>query len=110
MSSIGRAAVKPMMASAQAARFQYQRRTATSAGTAQASSNSENKSRPSNDAADKKVEDIKQKKKTMAQLDEEMRLAMEGISGEGGEHGAELEDGKPVAMKRSVKENMFRVI
>ena len=52
----------------------------------------------------------KPKKKTMAQLDEEMRLKLEGISGEGGEAGLELEDGQPVAMKRSVKNNMFRLI
>jgi len=50
------------------------------------------------------------KQKTMAMLDEELRLKMEGISGEGGESGVEYEDGKPVAMKRSVKENMFRYI
>ena len=46
----------------------------------------------------------------MAELDEEMRLKLEGISGEGGEAGRELEDGQPVAMKRSVKNNMFRLI
>ena len=50
------------------------------------------------------------KKKTMAELDDEMRLKLEGISGEGGEAGLELEDGQPVAMKRSVKNNMFRLI
>ncbi len=49
-------------------------------------------------------------KKTMAQIDEEMRLAMEGMSGDGGESGMELEDGKPVSMKRGVRENMFRYI
>ena len=46
----------------------------------------------------------------MAELDDEMRLKLEGISGEGGEAGLELEDGQPVAMKRSVKNNMFRLI
>ena len=49
-------------------------------------------------------------KKTMAQLDEEMRQAMEGTAGDGGEAGLELEDGKPVSMKRGVKDNMFRYI
>lgn len=49
-------------------------------------------------------------KKTMAQLDEELRLKLEGMSGEGGAAGIELEDGKPVAMKRGVKDNMFRLI
>lgn len=49
-------------------------------------------------------------KKTMAQLDEELRLKLEGMSGEGGAAGIELEDGKPVAMKRGVRDNMFRLI
>ncbi|KAH8162350.1 hypothetical protein CIB48_g5894 [Xylaria polymorpha] len=48
--------------------------------------------------------------KTMAQLDEELRQKMLGIAGDGGEAGVEYEDGKPVAMKRSVKNNMFRYI
>ena len=65
---------------------------------------------PNNTVIEKKLEDIKQTKKTIAQLDEEMRQAMEGISGDGGVHGIEYEDGKPVAMKRAVKENMFRLI
>jgi len=50
------------------------------------------------------------KKKTLAELDEELRLKMEGIVGDGGEAGVEYEDGVPVAMKRSVKSNMFRYI
>ncbi|CAL8578325.1 hypothetical protein XPA_004114 [Xanthoria parietina] len=49
-------------------------------------------------------------KKTMAELDEELRMKMEGKSGEGGEAGLELEDGKPAAMKRGVRNNMFRLI
>ena len=49
-------------------------------------------------------------KKTMAEVDEEMRRAMEGMAGDGGESGVELEDGKPVSMKRGVRENMFRYI
>ena len=51
-----------------------------------------------------------QLKKTMAQLDEELKLKLEGVSGEGGEAGLELEGGKPVSMKRGVRENMFRYI
>jgi hypothetical protein len=50
------------------------------------------------------------KKLTTAELDEQLRDKMEGRSGEGGEAGVEYEDGKPVAMKRSVKNNMFRLI
>ncbi len=46
----------------------------------------------------------------MAELDEELRLKLEGISGDGGEAGLELENGRPVAMKRGVKDNMFRLI
>lgn len=46
----------------------------------------------------------------MAEMDEDLRLKLEGISGDGGEAGLELEDGRPVAMKRGVKENMFRLI
>ena len=49
-------------------------------------------------------------KKTMAQLDEELRMKLEGRSGDGGAVGLELENGKPVAMKRGVRENMFRLI
>ncbi|KAI0832179.1 hypothetical protein F5Y06DRAFT_189773 [Hypoxylon sp. FL0890] len=50
------------------------------------------------------------KKKTMAELDAELQQKMSGLSGDGGESGVEYEDGKPVAMKRSVKNNMFRYI
>lgn len=46
----------------------------------------------------------------MKELDDELRAAMEGRAGDGGLAGAELEGGKAVAMKRSVKENMFRYI
>lgn len=50
------------------------------------------------------------RKKSMAELDEEMRLKMEGISGEGGASGVEYENGKAEGLKRGVKSNMFRVI
>ena len=55
-------------------------------------------------------EEVKKHKKTMAELDEELRMKLEGRSGEGGAAGLELEGGKPVAMKRGVRENMFRLI
>jgi hypothetical protein len=48
--------------------------------------------------------------KTLAELDEEVRQKMAALAGEGDEAGVEYEDGKPVAMKRGVRENMFRVI
>ena len=50
------------------------------------------------------------RKKTQAQLDEELRLKMSGLAGDGGESGIEYEDGQPVSMKRGVKNNMFRYI
>jgi hypothetical protein len=40
----------------------------------------------------------KESKKTMAQLDEELRIKLEGRSGDGGAAGLELENGQPVAM------------
>ncbi|KAF9740825.1 hypothetical protein PMIN06_004760 [Paraphaeosphaeria minitans] len=49
-------------------------------------------------------------KKTQAELDKELQLKMQGLSGDGGESGVEYEDGQPVSMKRSVKNNMFRYI
>lgn len=49
-------------------------------------------------------------KKTMAELDRELMAKMKGLSGDGGEAGVEYENGQPVAMKRSVKNNMFRYI
>lgn len=48
--------------------------------------------------------------KSIQELDEELRMKMEGIAGDGGEAGRELEDGQPTAMKRSVRNNMFRYI
>ena len=51
-----------------------------------------------------------QRKKTTAELDEKLMLKLEDMSGEGGAAGLEYEDGKPAAMKRSVKNNMFRLI
>ncbi|KAI1207591.1 uncharacterized protein F4807DRAFT_172099 [Annulohypoxylon truncatum] len=52
----------------------------------------------------------KSKKKTTAELDAELQRKMSGLSGDGGEAGVEYENGQPVAMKRSVRENMFRYI
>lgn len=49
-------------------------------------------------------------KKTIAQLDEELRQKMAGLGGDGGAAGVEYEDGRPADMKRSVRNNMFRYI
>lgn len=69
---------------------------------------------PVNAGSEKTIDVVKEKevkaKKTMAQLDEELREKLEGRSGDGGTAGLELEGGKPVAMKRGVRENMFRLI
>ena len=59
---------------------------------------------------DVKVSEQKPARKTQAELDEELKMKMAGMSGDGGESGIEYEDGQPVAMKRSVKNNMFRYI
>lgn len=52
----------------------------------------------------------KAKKKSMAELDEELKLKMESMSGDGGSAGVEYENGKAEGLKRGVKDNMFRVI
>ncbi|KAF2276191.1 uncharacterized protein EI97DRAFT_378048, partial [Westerdykella ornata] len=63
-----------------------------------------NSSRPSDDAQPAK------KKKTQAELDKELESKMQDLSGDGGASGVEYEDGQPVAMKRSLRNNMFRYI
>ncbi|KIX04420.1 uncharacterized protein Z518_05288 [Rhinocladiella mackenziei CBS 650.93] len=77
-----------------------------------APSGSEDQSKNLPESADKKEksENLRRTQKSMAEVDEEMRKAMENLAGDGGEAGVELEDGKPVAMKRGVRENMFRYI
>ncbi|TVY85832.1 hypothetical protein LAWI1_G008452 [Lachnellula willkommii] len=52
----------------------------------------------------------KKKRQGMAELDEELRAKLDGISGEGGGAGVQYEGGKAVGLKRGVRENMFRVI
>jgi hypothetical protein len=49
-------------------------------------------------------------KKTVLEADAEVLAKLESHSGEGGSAGVEYEGGKPVALKRAVKDNMFRVI
>ncbi|KAM5511452.1 Tip elongation aberrant protein 3 [Fusarium oxysporum f. sp. phaseoli] len=50
------------------------------------------------------------RKKTSAELDQELREKLEGMSGEGGGAGVEYENGRAEGLKRGVKSNMFRVI
>lgn len=50
------------------------------------------------------------KRKTQAELDEELKQKLAGIDSEGGAAGVEYEDGQPASMKRSVRNNMFRYI
>ncbi|KZF23179.1 hypothetical protein L228DRAFT_281926 [Xylona heveae TC161] len=52
----------------------------------------------------------KPEKKSIAEADDELRHKLEGRSGEGGSAGLEYEDGRPVSVKRSVRNNMFRYI
>ena len=48
------------------------------------------------------IEAGSKRKKTQAELDEELRQKLEGIAGDGGEAGMELENGQPVSMKRTI--------
>ncbi|KAK2812952.1 hypothetical protein FQN50_000973 [Emmonsiellopsis sp. PD_5] len=48
--------------------------------------------------------------KSIAQADEELHKKLDEMSSDGGVSALELEDGKPVTMKRSVKNNLFRYI
>lgn len=50
------------------------------------------------------------RKKTTAELDQELREKLEGMSGDGGGAGVEYENGRAEGLKRGVKSNMFRVI
>lgn len=58
----------------------------------------------------KASDDQPKKKKTIEEIDRELQQKMAGHAGDGGEAGVEYENGQPVAMKRSVKDNMFRYI
>ncbi|KAI9726788.1 MAG: hypothetical protein M1828_000644 [Chrysothrix sp. TS-e1954] len=68
------------------------------------------------DEASAKKEDVQtpaqtsKPKKTLQEIDNELKAKMAGLAGDGGEAGVELEDGQPTSMKRSVKNNMFRYI
>ncbi|MCJ1439728.1 MAG: hypothetical protein MMC23_000209 [Stictis urceolatum] len=90
------------------------RNSSTAPATAQSSSHDAKQSRDvsgnESEVKDQKTQMKQSPQKTQAELDEEMRQKMAAIAGDGGEAGVELEDGKPVAMKRGVRENMFRLI
>ncbi|KAI2471607.1 hypothetical protein F4781DRAFT_429296 [Annulohypoxylon bovei var. microspora] len=79
--------------------------------SSQAHSQLETVSKSRESIKEKEVPATKQeKKKTIAELDAELQRKMSGLSGDGGEAGVEYENGHPVAMKRSVRDNMFRYI
>ena len=86
----------------------------SSSATQQPPSSQTNDSQPHDDGTvEQNAQDAAAKQsstKTQAQLDEELRQKMTGLSGDGGNAGVEYEDGQPVAMKRGVRENMFRYI
>jgi hypothetical protein len=48
--------------------------------------------------------------KTTQELDEDLRLRLEMMSGSGGAAGIQYENGRAEGMKREVKRNMFRII
>ncbi|KAJ4424700.1 hypothetical protein N0V82_000628 [Gnomoniopsis sp. IMI 355080] len=76
-----------------------------------ATSTEENKQSPNLEESSGTQKPVpKFKKKTMAELDEELKLKMEDMSGGGGSAGVEYENGKAEGLKRGVKDNMFRVI
>lgn len=50
------------------------------------------------------------KRKTMAELDEELRLKMEGMSGDGGASGVEYENGKAEGLKQEEGETQRLVV
>ena len=50
------------------------------------------------------------KQKSILELDRDLQSKMAGLRGDGNEAGVEYEDGQPTAMKRGVRENMFRYI
>lgn len=56
------------------------------------------------------TEEAQPKRKTQAELDQEVMAKLQGMDSEGGAAGVEYEDGKPASMKRSVRNNMFRYI
>ncbi|KAK8051531.1 hypothetical protein PG993_002916 [Apiospora rasikravindrae] len=81
-------------------------------GSLNSSPKAEQKQKSDSSVSNHKQDEPKpaKQKKTMAQLDDEMMKKMSAIAGDGGSAGVEYEDGQPVSMKRSVKNNMFRYI
>ncbi|KAJ5295510.1 hypothetical protein PENANT_c001G04118 [Penicillium antarcticum] len=69
-----------------------------------------NTSTDSPSSEDKERHPVPRKSKTVSEADAELRERLERMSGEGGASGIEYEDGKPNAMKRGVRNNMFRLI
>lgn len=82
----------------------------TSSNTKPESSAQDSQSTQTDQGTPKVEEAAKPRTLTIAEQDEALRAKMSGLSGEGGEAGVEYENGEPVAMKRSVKNNMFRYI
>lgn len=104
--SITRAVAQP----SQISRLSPYRRLATSKGTTPSPHEQPSKDDKSLEENAKEAQANKKTTRTIAEADADMMRKMAGITGEGGEAGVEYEDGKPVAMKRSVKNNMFRYI
>ncbi|KAI0014513.1 hypothetical protein F4780DRAFT_250033 [Xylariomycetidae sp. FL0641] len=81
-----------------------------SPATPESSASSQNSSAQQNNGTAEETKTEKTKSQSMADKDKELQRKMSGLSGDGGEAGVEYENGEPVAMKRSVKNNMFRYI
>ncbi|KAJ6113522.1 hypothetical protein N7523_006839 [Penicillium sp. IBT 18751x] len=69
-----------------------------------------NKPKSESQSSPEKKSQTTENTKTVAQADAELRERLEKMSGEGGASGIEYEDGQPSAMKRGVRNNMFRLI
>ncbi|RAH49778.1 uncharacterized protein BO95DRAFT_438970 [Aspergillus brunneoviolaceus CBS 621.78] len=80
------------------------------ADTSTKDENSSNTQPPQENTPKAKKPATDPKLKSVSQADQELRERLEQMSGGGGASGIEYEDGKPTAMKRSVRNNMFRYI
>lgn len=87
-------------------RLYYYARSAHSSGT----SKQAGKGASNEKVGKEEAKEAKKPAKSVSQLDEELKAAMEGRAGDGGLAGAELEGGKAVGLKRGVRDNMFRYI
>ncbi|KAF1968321.1 hypothetical protein BU23DRAFT_263874 [Bimuria novae-zelandiae CBS 107.79] len=77
---------------------------------ASTAANAETSKAQKDSSPEKPAEQQQKHKKTQAEFDQELQAKLQDLAGDGGASGVEYEDGQPVSMKRSVKNNMFRYI